>query len=114
MDNFQGSQTLVAMVMMGSVPCILCLENRMGLRMLMFCLKEGLTNAKGDEHGAMLDWMTTISSIQERKISSSNHKSMHEYLILGMEANPTQWMVHTIPKRKWFQQYAWIMSIFEK
>ena len=78
------------------------LENRMGLRMLMFCLKEGLTNAKGDEHGVMLDWMTTISSIQERKISSSNHKSMHEYLILGMEANPTQRMVHTIPKRNGF------------
>ena len=63
MDNFQGSQTLVVMDMMGSVPCILHLENRMGLRMLMFCMKGGLTNAKGDEHGARLDWMTTVSSI---------------------------------------------------
>ena len=48
MDNFNGSQTSAAMVMMESIPCILHLENKMGLKILMVRLKEGLTNVKGN------------------------------------------------------------------
>ena len=58
MDNFEGSQTSVAMVMM--MESVL---NQMGFKMLTLCLKKGFTKAKATEHGPTWEWISMITSI---------------------------------------------------
>ena len=46
--KYEGVSTALVM-MMDAVPCLLHLENRMGIKILSMCLKFGLTSTKNDE-----------------------------------------------------------------
>jgi hypothetical protein len=82
----QGS-TLVNFVLINTVPCILHLENRVGLKLLRVVLEDGLATVvakkilkekKGVEGGRIQAYLTAINRVV-------NHE------MLGSEDSPAQW-----------------------
>ena len=79
-------------MMMDAVPCLLHLENRMGIKILSMCLKSGLTHTKNDEQ----DWVKEDdrSSI-DRKCQAFVEKveDVINSSILGTPMQPQQWIL---------------------
>ena len=91
LDDYKQSKTATAIVyMMDTVPCILHMENRMGIKILTMCLRHGLASAKVKE----FDWMP--EEYDNSEIKRCNHfikrvqKCMNQS-ILGTSDMPTQW-----------------------
>ena len=93
-EQFSGTkENSVLVLLMNAVPCILHLENRMGIKILSLCLKNGLTNAKDGK----LAWVeeSLKTSKHDRPTIFLNHITMllNRYGVLGTEDQPTQWKI---------------------
>ncbi|KAL7559833.1 hypothetical protein ACA910_015372 [Epithemia clementina (nom. ined.)] len=96
LDDMNNSQKVAAMVMMmDSVPCILHMENRVGLKFLTLVLKKGLTNAKGDGTGSLLPYIGTNIRSENKRIETflAHIARVMNTKVLGSNDNPTQWQV---------------------
>ena len=90
LKNMKSSRKLEALVMMlDSIPCLLHLENRMGIKFLYMCLKSGLTNTKKEDDSdvATAKFRYDIADIMRTQI-------------LGSPTQPSQWKVPFDEKEK--------------
>ena len=95
LDGLESSRKSTALVLiMDSIPCLLHLENRMGIKMLTMVLKSGLSNAILPTHGE-LPWMPdTMPTVEERiQLFKDKIADIMNRQILGTETQPTQWEV---------------------
>ena len=99
-DQFKDSKKTTALVyMMDAIPCILHMENRMGLKLLTMILREGLEYTKSDE----LSWINKEAEggmdarIQEFQDTVNRNLNT---LVLGSEEFPTQWKMPYDEKAK--------------
>ena len=92
-DQFKNSDKTTALVyMMDAVPCILHMENRMGLKLLTMLLREGLEHVKNQElpwidqtkDGGMATNVQDFQDMLNQKINST---------VLGSDDMPTQWQI---------------------
>ena len=92
--QFNNSQIDAAMVLvMDCVPCILHMENRMGLLFLSMVLKNGLGHAK---HRKGLPWMSkTEKKTETTRIAAflSKVNATMNTAILGTQEQPRQWVM---------------------
>ena len=92
LEDFAESSHSTAMVyLLDTVPCILHMENRIGIKILTMCLKKGLEHASNDE----LEWIDEDdrrSGIVKRcsALINSVNKVMSQD-ILGRKEFPSQW-----------------------
>ena len=88
--QFRDSKKATALVqMMDTVPCLLHMENRMGLKLLAMILKDGLENTKNEK----LEWLTAeCESTRCLDFIASINKAVNRHLI-GTEYLPGQWRV---------------------
>ncbi|KAL7574407.1 hypothetical protein ACA910_008502 [Epithemia clementina (nom. ined.)] len=96
LEDMSNSQKMTALVMMmDSVPCILHMENRVGLKFLTLILKRGLTNAKGNGNGSTLHYIGLEVESENKRIEIFLQKVQEKMntKVLGTCNNPTQWLV---------------------
>ena len=91
LQNYKGSIQSTAMVyLLDTVPCILHMENRMGLKILTMLLKKGLSNAINSD----LPWIPDDSNEGERCLEFIRTVNRIMSLqILGTVDLPTHWKV---------------------
>ena len=84
LQDMKSSKKMDALVMMlDSIPCLLHLENRMGIKFLGMCLKSGLTIAKSAENATDV----TIQAFLDKVAGVMNTE------VIGSTTQPTQWKV---------------------
>ena len=96
LDNAKASQKRIAIVlMMDAIPCLLHLENRMGIKFLTMVLKTGMNNAINPKDGVELEWMPPTTTTKEDRCVAfvSKVNGIMNSTILGSEDQPTQWTV---------------------
>ena len=79
-------------MMMDAVPCLLHLENRMGIKILSMCLKSGLTHAKNDEH----DWINEDDRTSVDRKCQAFIEKVEEIVntqVLGTPMQSQQWQM---------------------
>ena len=89
----KGTHSHSAVVMiMDTVPCILHMENRMGLKILTTCLRIGLANAKSN----VLTWIKEHARPSEDRRCNSFVRAVAALVntqVLGSKVLPTQWEI---------------------
>ena len=103
LQDAKTSRKRTAMVLMlDSIPCLLHLENRMGLKILTLVLKEGLTTVKNAESATPFLWMSNQCDTQEKRIQAylrEVNRNMSER-VLGSELLPSHWKMPYDEKKK--------------
>ncbi|KAL7559763.1 hypothetical protein ACA910_010434 [Epithemia clementina (nom. ined.)] len=103
LEDMSNSQKMTALVMMmDSVPCILHMENRVGLKFLTLILKRGLTKAKGNGNGSTLHYIGSEVENENKRIEIFLQKVQEKMntKVLGTCDNQTQWLVPYDDKEK--------------
>ena len=96
-DDFKGSMHSTALVyLLDTVPCILHMENRMGLKILTMCLRKGLQSATNKELSHVLealpkDKRNNVTDRCNKFIQMVNEAMSHH--LLGSFDFPTHWKV---------------------
>ena len=103
LQDAKTSRKRTAMVLMlDSIPCLLHLENRMGLKILTLVLKTGLTAVKNAKSAEPFPWMTKQCDTQDKRIQAylrEVNRLMSEN-VLGTELLPSHWKMPFDEKKK--------------
>ena len=94
LDNVKALRKKIAIVlMMDAIPCLLHMENRMGIKFLSMVLKTGLNNAVNPKDGIKLPWMPPDTTTIDDRVAAFTDKiqSLMNLEILGSQVLPTQW-----------------------